>query len=351
VPIAMKKEGLPITDAVLRQMFEDMHSGDKLYWPSPFWEELNATQIQQLEEHGIDQFKRTLNMRYFNWDLKGIVAHQLLPVMKNWASHPELKVLSRMIGRTPKTPVKGDLFSVNRAYATYLMLLKHYVAQHDPLKLLEKISEPMIGNPLFVQDGDMRVSQDICNSVHEFYSATRGVDLSKKKLSVVELGAGYGRLGFVFLSAIKDCTYTVVDIPPALYVSQSYLSAVFPDEKIFKFRPFTSYADIKDEFEAARIRFVGAHQIKLLPDKFADLFLNISSLHEMTMDQIEFYLKQIDRLTRSYFYTKQWRTSRSPDNGFRIKESEYPISPHWSTLYRERHPLQRMFFHALYQTG
>lgn len=343
------------TDHTLKKMFDDMYAADKLYWPSPFWKDLNETQIQQLEEHGLEQFKRTVNMRYFNWDLKGILAHQLLPVLRDWASAPDLSVLSRMTAGDSSMPGQKAPFlsalsrpAMNRAYATYVMLLKHYVAKRDPRKLFETIGEPTVGNPLFVDDDGMRVSQDICNSIHEFYAATKGVDVSGP-LNVVELGAGYGRLGFVFLNALKNCTYTVIDIPPALYVSQSYLSEVFPEAKVFAFRPFNSYAEIKDEFEAARIRFVAAHQIKLLPDKSADLFLNISSLHEMTMEQIEFYLKQIDRLTRSYFYMKQWRTSRSVDNGFRIKESEYPIPAGWSAVYQERHPLQRMFFHALYK--
>ena len=344
-----------VADHVLKKMFADMYASDKLYWPSPFWKDLNETQIQQLEAHGLEQFKRTVNMRYFNWDLKGILAHQLLPVLRNWARDPSLSVLSRTtVGDGGMPGEKLAFFSalsrpaVSRAYATYVMLLKHYVAKRDPRRLFESIEEPQVGNPLFVEDRGMRVSQDLCNSIHEFYAATRGVDLTGE-LNVVELGAGYGRLGFVFLNAIKNCTYTVIDIPPALYVSQSYLSTIFPNEKVFAFRPFSSYAEIKDEFEAARIRFVAAHQIKLLPDKSADLFLNISSLHEMTMEQIRFYLTEIDRLTRSHFYTKQWRTSRSVDNGFRIRESEYPVPARWSTVYQERHPLQRMFFHALYQ--
>jgi len=336
-------------------MFKDMHAADKVYLPSPFWEALNEVQIKQLEGHGLEHFKRTINMRYFNWDLKGIVAHQLWPVLKHWANHPDFSVFSHGIAGNWSLPGETEtLISslsqplVNRTYATYLMLLKQYVAANDPRGLLERIGEPLVGNPLVVKDGEKAISQDLCNSVHEFYCSTRGVDIGKKGLDVFELGAGYGRVGFVFLKALESSTYTIIDIPPALYVAQSYLSAVFPETKVFEFRPFQSYAEIREEFESARIRFIGAHQIKLLPDKSADLFINISSLHEMTMEQIHFYLEQIDRLTRGHFYMKQWRRSRSVANGFRIRENDYPIPSRWSAIYRERHPLQRMFFHALY---
>jgi hypothetical protein len=141
----------------------------------------------------------------------------------------------------------------------------------------------------------------------------------------------------------------VIDIPPALNLAQEYLSAVFPGEKIFRFRRFDRFEDVREEFESARIRFLAAHQIELLPAKEFDLVLNISSLHEMTHEQIANYLKQIDRICRGKFYTKQWRVSRAKANGFVIRESEYPIPPSWRCLYHKRHPIQRMFFEALYE--
>jgi hypothetical protein len=57
------------------------------YKPSPFWEELAAKGVVQLKEDGFDNFKRTVNMKYFNWGILGIVRHQLLPVLLYWMSH------------------------------------------------------------------------------------------------------------------------------------------------------------------------------------------------------------------------------------------------------------------------
>jgi putative sugar O-methyltransferase len=345
----------PITQDILKAMFADMYAADKLFWPSPFWAQLNETQIRELEQHGLEQFKRTVNMRYFNWDLKGIVAHQLWPVVKHWAQRPDLGMWRQMKLHDSARPGAGVPQLAQRAadtaYGSYLMLLKHYVEQNDPLGLLSSITEPDVGHPQVVEVDGLRVSQDLCNSVNEFYSATRGLDLSQLKASapeIIELGAGYGRLAYVFLKALPAARYTIVDIPPALYVSQSYLSTVFPDARVFTFRPFTDFAQVKEEFEAAQIRFVAAHQIRLLPDAFAKLFVNVSSLHEMTLEQIRFYFSEVDRLTVGRFYSKQWRRSRATQNGFRIGEREYPVLPRWSPVFHERHPLQRMFFHALY---
>ena len=91
-----------------------------------------------------------------------------------------------------------------------------------------------------------------------------------------------------------------------------------------------------------------AHQIEYLPDKYFDLTITVSSLHEMTLEQINNYIKHIDRLTHGYFYTKQWRRSRVRDN-FYIKENEYAIPKKWQEIFKHRHPIQSMFFEALYK--
>ena len=107
--------------------------------------------------------------------------------------------------------------------------------------------------------------------------------------------------------------------------------------------------EIKEEFEAARIRFIMAHQIEYLPKKYFNLTISISTLHEMTRKQISNYIKQINRLTNGYFYNKQWIRSYAKDNSY-IREDEYPIPKNWRTIYQRPHPIQRLFFEALYET-
>ncbi|MBL0211798.1 MAG: putative sugar O-methyltransferase [Holophagaceae bacterium] len=330
-------------------MIQDMRKAGTLFQPSPFWEQLIAQQVRQLEEEGIEHFKKTVNLRYFSWDVKWMLAQQFLPLARAWFQAREWNIFFRGAGidsaggRKIFGPVMGYLYGIA------LALMKKFVAMRDPLGLMDSLEEPLTGDPIYIRRDGLRLSQDLCNSVHEFYAATTGLGGEiKGDLEVVELGAGYGRVGFVFLKALKGCRYTVIDIPPTLYVAQEYLSAEFPGIPIFKYRDFSSFDEIRTEFENAQIRFIAAHQIELLPEKHFDLFLNISSLAEMTREQIDFYFAQIDRLTRRFFYTKQWRNSRAPGNGFRVTEFGYPVPKTWTTLFHERHPMQRFFFHALY---
>jgi putative sugar O-methyltransferase len=58
--------------------------------------------------------------------------------------------------------------------------------------------------------------------------------------TLAELGAGYGRLGYVMLKTAQ-CQYFVFDIPPALYLSQWYLTTLFPKRRAFRFRRFDTF--------------------------------------------------------------------------------------------------------------
>src|SRR5207244_5678393 len=62
-------------DQELDQMLRFFATGPGLYRASPFWADLGGTHVQQLESDGFENFKRTVNTRYFNWDILGILRH------------------------------------------------------------------------------------------------------------------------------------------------------------------------------------------------------------------------------------------------------------------------------------
>jgi putative sugar O-methyltransferase len=325
-------------------MLQFFEGGRDLYRPSPFWVDLGNTHTDQLEEAGFENFKRTVNTKYFNWRTLGILRHQLLGLAGDWVRHPSAAALAAEFpDRAPFGLVGGWI------YKTFVAMYADMLRRSDPLDLVTTLREPGVGHPFIVRSGGLELSQDLCNSIHELYSTLGQEPDPAAPRSVCEIGAGYGRLGFAFLKALPRTSYCIVDIPPALYLSQRYLTALFPEDDVFRFRPFSRYEDVSEEFERARIRFLAAPQIELLPDKAFDYFVNISALHEMTTAQIENYFRQMDRLCRGRVYTKQWRASRAKINGHVIREHEYPVPPGWREVYHRRHPIQRMFFHALYE--
>jgi putative sugar O-methyltransferase len=342
---------LKLNRSLLDQMTSEIESSGDLYRPSPFCANLTRIATKQLEQDGLENFKRTVNMKYFNWNALTIVAHQLHPVLLHWFKNPCWDIFSSQFNVPNSKSVTYKTFNPVSAkiYQIYLCLLYNYVKSIDKLGLLDKITEPTVGNPYLVAYRGKMISQDLCNSIHEFYSATETFKENETPNHITELGAGYGRLAYVFLKALPNCTYTIVDIPVALYVAQEYLSKIFPQEKIFRFRHFDDYSSVKTEFESSRIRFVSANQSPLLPGKSTELFINVSSLHEMTVPQIKNYFNEIDRITKKSFYSKQWLRSIAKENGFVIRQGEYPIPKTWETVYDRKHPIQRLFFEASYR--
>jgi putative sugar O-methyltransferase len=325
------------------------------YRPSPFWEALAAAGVKQLEATGFENFKRTVNTRYFNWRLLGIVRHQLFAVGAAWLAQPGAAVFRARFPQ-PRADIADRAASFDMlsawVYKTYVAMYADVVARHDRRGLLRTIEEPSLGNPFLVQHNGRNVSQDLCNSIHELYSILGADGLpeaSARPTAFAEIGAGYGRMGHVILTAVPSASYCIIDIPPALYLSQRYLTTLFPELPAFKFRPFRQFADVASEFESSRIRFIAPHQLELLPAKSFDYVVNISSFHEMTLAQVGNYFTLIDRVCRGHLYTKQWRVSRTQENGCTLREHDYPVPANWRTVFHRRHPVQRMFFDALYE--
>lgn len=249
---------------------EVLKDASHLYRPSPYWETLASHGISQLRDGGFENFKRTVNMKYFNWNILGIVRHQLIPVFRYWLKKRDWSVFNAQFPNR-RDPHYKNIKSFNPLsaliYRVYVAMLWHFVSTQDSLGLLQNLEEPLIGNPFNILYQGQRTSQDLCNSIHEFYRSGGAVASDGRAWNVVELGAGYGRLGHVFLKALPASTYCVIDIPPALNLAQEYLGAVFPGEKIFRFRRFDRFEEVREEFYSSRFAFLLHTRSNSFPQK------------------------------------------------------------------------------------
>jgi putative sugar O-methyltransferase len=340
-------------DIVLDSMVYTLLKADSVYRPSLFWKNINNVHTEQLNKEGYNNFKQTLNLKYFNF-IVSVLSEQFRELAKWCLENKEFKVLKAKV-ESYRDCKDNDIIAKLTGkiiYPIFVAMLYEYTKSVDRFGLLKRISEPLIGNPIRVYYENELISQDLCNSVLEFYSIKEGLSFVNE-LNICELGAGYGRLGYVFLKD-RECKlikYTVVDIPPALYIAQRYLSEVFPDSKVFKFREFGKYSEIKDEWEKSQIRFLEPQQIRLLPTPQFNLFINVSSLHEMTTLQIQNYFDIIGEYTIGYFYTKQWLKSINRQDKIVIKYSNYPIPDRWKELYFRKCKVQSLFFEQMYKIG
>lgn len=328
----------------IKSMFDEFPKYRAEILPSKYWEELNRKNLQQLADSKYENFKRTLARNYFTWIVNPL-NKQIRFLMREAGSWQSIKIIFGAL-TSPRHALlkrKHTIF-----YNILTNLLWSYVEKNDTAGHLKQLHEPLEGNPLRVMRDGKLISQDLANSLIE-YEAILHPDLDRREVrTILELGPGYGRTAHVFLTLQTGCRYILVDIPPALFVAQRYLTTVFPERKVFGFRPFDTFEDVQEEFENADIIFLTPNQMEILPDKSVDLFINISSLHEMRMDQIRYYFGEIERLTRRYFYFKQWKETTIPFENETIREADYPVKKEWRQVYRQQCAVQHKFFEALY---
>ncbi len=290
----------------------DMKKANPVYKPSLLWEDL------------YDQFERVLYVE----DIKNFKTQ---------------RYNRRFSALAPTDTISYEMF---------LWLYWQNIRKRDSLNLLNKLEEPQFGNPNTYIIKGTRMSHDLLQSLDEFYAIYPNLVTNNKHLIVVELGAGYGRLAYVFLNALPKSTYIVVDLPGSLIIAQYYLSHLFSHRKILTFEESRK---IK-KFDRAllskyKIVFMAPWQLPNIVDKSLDVFISIYSFPEMTMSQIKNYLLLIDKKCKGIFYTKQYYDSINYKDRLRITRTDYPTKKNWVTIFERPSTIHQLVFEGLYRVS
>jgi putative sugar O-methyltransferase len=349
-------------------MVAEVAGSSDLYRPSKFWLDLNDINQAMLDELGLDNLKRTLAQNYFNWMVTSKHDPQFRAVRKLWRRHPSIQpylnrlevpsllktlqpYLVNLKNRSMPAGAMGSEPKLGprelRIYKLFVGMLWEYTMQQDWSGIGGRTIEPTLGNPIGLFRKDRLITQDLANSIREYNAIlTDDKSLAGKTKRVAELGAGYGRLGHVFLSEGKT-KYFIFDIPPALYVSQWYLSGAHPDRKVFAFRHFDRFSDVTKELEQADIAFFTPNQLEFFPERFFDVFASISTLPEMAVSQIANYLRQAERIAGRYIYLKQWNNWENPADGHRVTRDGMKLGSDWLSVFDRNDAVQPSFFERL----
>jgi len=336
-------------------MMDHLHKAPSIYRPSKYWMELNLLNVRQLYNYGYENFKKTIALNYFTFVRITPLNPQIIFLIKNIPFS-----ISRNLFLKAIFDKKHDFFSkfnyIQSVLYNFLTYASYYYAKTiiRNRKLL-KLTEPPFGNPpRILNETDQLISQDLINSMLEVDSITNGIEKALGKIKgihVLELGAGYGRDAYVLINSMKIKQYIIVDIPPALWVSQKYLIKLFPKLKVFKYREIQDFRSHLNEFKNANLVFITPTQLAKLKPGSIDLIITISSLHEMRFDQIHNYFKQFQRLLKldGYFYFKQWYKARVLFEDIVIRVNDYPIPKGWKLIFSRAAQIHPRLFEALYK--
>ena len=333
----------------IKEMLITLSKSKTIYHPSRFWLYHLVFNTIQLEIEGIENFKRTVNKNYYSWSSHKDIKSQIETITNS--INTQIDDFNYQFSHNVQNQLPDELTETQWGdYIKLLRLLYIYAKSHDKLNLWDIAEENPFGNPICININGKNISQDLPNSIIEINTFMPHVieNIKKGNLNVIELGAGHGRIGSVLLKMEHNISYTVVDIPPALFVSQKYLKTIFPDKKVFSFREFNDWNEIKDEFNSAEIKFLLPNQVELLPEKTFNIFINISSLHEMRHEQIINWHHQINRLTNGIFFSKQYKYHKNSFDEILVTQDNYPILNNWEPLLNRINPIFSSFFETVY---
>ncbi|WP_420100944.1 putative sugar O-methyltransferase [Bosea sp. (in: a-proteobacteria)] len=338
-------------------MLLHMQRCEGVFRPSAFWDHFDEKNLRQLDAEGIENFKRTINQNYFNWLPTTPEDNQFKALLRLMAEQPCPDAFMAVID-------KGDAFvesvfsksplgspAAKEIYRLFVGMLWEYTRASLPNGLIDILEEPALGNPIRISLKGRAISQDLANSIRERNTILGPVEAKLSQgiqQNIVEIGAGYGRLAYVILSS-APCRYTIVDIPPALYVSQWYLTRLFPQKKAFTFRPWTEFESVRSAFEDSEIAFLTPDQFYRVPDAAFDIGIAISNLAEMTPAQVEYYLASFDRKVRSFVYIKQWINSENTLDKHVYNREDFDMPSGWRSLVDRIDPVQDKFFETLWE--
>lgn len=325
--------------SLLEALEEEIGRAPAIVRASNFWQAINARHKERLAASGLANFKRTMAKDYFTWMRVLPWDSQIRYLVRNL---PLQDTIAAAVGAF--TPLRHAHIPLAEGLAlNFLTRLIWRYAEREAGDELSTIAEHAYGNPPEIFHGGRLISQDIANSVLEYRSFAGAVGRA-----VCELGGGYGRNAFVVATMKPATKYIMVDIPPAIGIAQEYLTTVFRERRHFRFCPFENFEEVRSEFEEADFAYLLPHQMAFLPKGSVDLFVNISSLHEMRREQVDHYLTEIKRLVRpgGHFYLKAWKISNNPTGEFGINADDYDLAD-WRRVFWRTAKVQTRFFEAL----
>jgi len=338
-----KDPSVPVDTRAMLDALESMNrelNRKPLYAAGEFWNSAGAFHVELLKAYGIENFKRTISHSYQNWMMVSLDDPQVRRLLQTWAAHRSIEPFVNAIEHPDHVGfhLKLDFNepeyllakeTEREIYRLAVSLLWEHVLQGDRKQILESLEELEVGNPIRISRRGRLISSDLAHSVRERTLFLDQLGLNgQERLVVGELGAGHGRLAEVF-GRTTNYRYFIFDIAPALYVSQWYIKKIFPNEKIFSFRPFDDWAQVRDEVAASRFAFFTANQIELIPDDSVQLFINMNSLMEMRREQISNFLKQIGRLTTKGFLSRQWLRWRNHLDDLTVEKDDFVLTDGW----------------------
>jgi len=152
--------------ADLTEMIKLYDASPSPYRASKLWDNAFIRHIRWLKENGVANFKRSVNLSYFQWKI-GLRTDQLFCVLRGVHIFTFLKNFFNIWIPSALTDSTGTARQNKVVYRLFMTGLLEKLRSIDNQKLLDSVTEPLCGNPWLVYYRNKLISQDLCNSLIE----------------------------------------------------------------------------------------------------------------------------------------------------------------------------------------
>ena len=150
--------------------------------------------------------------------------------------------------------------------------------------------------------------------------------------SIVDLGAGYGKLAYYILSKVKNCNFIDFDIPETLVLASYYLAKSFPNKKTFFYGEKQFDQDLTKKFDLV---FLPNWEFKNIKNDSIDITINRNSLGEMDSNAAINFINHIHRSSK-YFFSMNHETFKNKfsDGKYSLINKEFNMDNKFRELIR-----------------
>ena len=230
--------------------------------------------------------------------------------------------------------LKADTGSrLNKIKAISLINLYHKLSSHVSLEILRMTSDSIIGNNFCLNYRGQRINQRILRYAYYLSQIKRNTSLQDEKRNIfLDIGGGYGGLSRLLKNYYNNSTFVIIELPELCLLSSYFLYSNFPSKKIGTFSDFKNLDRLNSE-DLLKYDFVILPQnfMEKFNDEIFDLIVNTTSLGEMSDIMQDYYLQNLERCTKKYFYSvnrSQKRVEKYNSRGF----YDFKFKKRWRSL-------------------
>ena len=328
-----------MSKAILQELRSSLEDRVKHLLPNGVITKLSAVQLQELDEMKRDNLSSTHPFipTGIVWEKLSVLFEKRLHI--DGLGIVEDQTLNHWFSAFKPTHKKYYFYA--------LWMLYTRLKERDTYNLLDKttpsasrkkgIAIEVNGKML---SWDYLISMESVMTMIEYYP-----ELLTQKKVVLDLGAGWGRMGYLLKTINPLITYIVSDIPVSLMVSQYYLPSVLQGEKLFRYQDNKTIKSFSHGYfvNNTGLHFIASQDLAKLEDKSVDVFINIASFQEMTQAQVDSYFGIIHKVTKDILYLEQRY------EGDAVTRESYPYHPQWKKCVDRDVIFAPRYFESLYK--